>query len=472
MRIHLEALGCRLNYAEMTALGRRLLAAGYELAASADQADLCVLNSCAVTGEAARKSRQLARQIACTNPSARLIVTGCYATLEAEVVEALPNVALVVGNAGKDELLTLIEGERQRSADEGRKTTVCLPHDGLGQAQASIVRANPQPLRPTPSATDSVPAARTRAFVKVQDGCRNRCTFCIIAVARGDERSRSISEVVEEVSTLREEGYQEVVLAGVHLGAYGRGQGVGLASLVCALLEGTQIPRLRLSSLEPFDLDPGFFDLWAQSNGRLMPHLHLPAQSGSNRLLRRMARHNRVEDFEVLVELARARIPGITITTDLITGFPGERESDFEETVAFARRVGFAHMHIFPYSAREGTAAARFNEQVPATERRRRSRVLCELDAELRQTVLQSFVNQTRPVLWERPSADATRIEFLEHDLSLGCLGGSVLWSGLTDNYLRVLTLGPAGVDLHNRIATTKLTRVVGCELLGELIGQ
>ena len=228
------------------------------------------------------------------------------------------------------------------------------------------------PLRPVGGGE----LGRTRAFVKVQDGCHNHCTFCIVTVARGEERSRPATEVVAEINGLHRAGYQEAVLTGVHLGGYGRDRGEDLYSLVTALLAGTTIPRLRLSSLEPFDLDASFFALWGQSAGRLMPHLHLPAQSGSDLILRRMARRNRVADFEALASAARAHIPGLTLTTDLIAGFPGEGEEQFAETLAFARRIGFAHMHVFPYSARAGTAAARFAGQVPEAERRRRSRLL------------------------------------------------------------------------------------------------
>ena len=293
--------------------------------------------------------------------------------------------------------------------------------------------------------------SRTRAFIKVQDGCRNRCTFCIVTMARGDERSRAIAEVVAEVNALHAEGTQEAVLTGVHLGGYGSDLGAGLRELVAALLADTTIPRLRLSSLEPFDLAPDFFDLWTRPGGhRLMPHLHLPAQSGSDAVLRRMARRNRAADFEALVAAARAHIPGLTITTDLIAGFPGESTADFEQTLAFARRVGFAHMHIFPYSAREGTAAARFGGQVPEVERKRRVRELSALDAEFGAAVRASFVGQVRPVLWE-------------HATDAG------VWSGLTDDYLRVSTAAPPDADLHNRITPTRLTRLDGDSLWGEI---
>jgi threonylcarbamoyladenosine tRNA methylthiotransferase MtaB len=426
MRVYLESLGCRLNYAEMFALGRQLQEAGHALSPTAEGADVCVLNSCAVTGEAARKSRQLLRQMARANPDGRVVVTGCYATLEGESLAALPNVTLVVGNARKHALPQVIG---DLGAPEG-----ALPGD---------------------LSHDIMAEGRTRAFIKVQDGCRNRCTFCVVTTARGDERSRPIAEVAAEIRALHAEGYQEAVLTGVHLGGYGADLGVGLSALVSGLLAETAIPRIRLSSLEPFDLASGFFDLWADSGGRLMPHLHLPAQSGSDAVLKRMARRNTAAGFEALVDAARARIPDLMVTTDLIAGFPGETEAHFEETVAFARRVGFAHMHVFPYSARGGTAAARFAGQVPEAERRRRARVLNALDAELGEVARARLVGDVRPVLWENRAAPA------ESD--------AAVWSGLTDNYLRVVTTAPAGVDLHNRITPTRLVRLAGADFMGEV---
>jgi threonylcarbamoyladenosine tRNA methylthiotransferase MtaB len=426
MRVYLETLGCRLNYAEMASLGRQLTAAGYVLTESASDADLCVLNSCAVTGEAARQTRQLARQMARANPQSKLIVTGCYATLEGETVGKLPNVTLVVGNTRKDELAAVIAAEAAQLA----------------------------PVAPI-HRTESAELSRTRAFIKVQDGCRNRCTFCVVTLARGDERSRSVDEIVAEVKALHAEGYQEAVLTGVHLGGYGSDIASELRALVEALLEETEIPRLRLSSLEPFDLEPDFFDLWPRSGGRLMPHLHLPAQSGSDAVLKRMARRNRAADFEALADAARERIPGLTITTDLIAGFPGETEDDFEQSVAFAQRVRFAHMHVFPYSARTGTAAARFSGQAPEVERKRRVRRLVELDAELGQAVRESFIGETRPVLWESP------IKANEQ---------GVVWSGLTDNYLRVEAVAPNGVELRNVILQAQLTAGAGDHLTGTIL--
>ena len=434
MRVYLESLGCRLNYAEMFSLGHELTDAGHSLAPSAEAADVCVLNSCAVTDEAARKSRQLMRQLARANSDARLVVTGCYATLEGERLAALPNVVLVVGNARKQALLGILDD-----------------------------------LAPAVEVTASSPPTvdgRTRAFIKVQDGCRNHCTFCVVTLARGDERSRAICDIVTEVQRLATDGYQEAILTGVHLGGYGRDLRTGLAALVDAAIADTDIPRLRLSSLEPFDLSPDFFALWERSGGRrslsgehkrLMPHLHLPAQSGSDRVLKRMARRNSVADFERLVVEARARIPDVTITTDMIVGFPGETEADFEASLTFVRRIGFAHLHVFPYSPRTGTAAARFDGRLPETECRSRSRRMNEVSDELGEAVRGEFLGQTRPVLYEN------------YDGRVRDESGDVVWSGLTDNYLRVQASAPAGVDLHNRIASTRLIGLARAGLIGEI---
>ena len=455
MRIYLESLGCRLNYAEMAALGRQLAGAGHELTDAATAADLCVLNSCTVTGEAARQSRQLARQLARANPAARLIVTGCYATLEGKVVAQLPNVELVVGNQRKDELLRLI--------DESTKGQIPQIGDAFSEWSNSNTQHATRNTQYTP---------RTRAFVKTQDGCRNHCTFCIVTVARGDERSRTIAELAAEVNALHAEGYQEAVLTGVHLGGYGSDLGADLRALVGALLAETSIPRLRISSLEPFDLDSSFFDLWKSSDGRLMPHLHLPAQSGSDAVLRRMARRNRVADFEALVAAARTAIPGLTVTTDLIAGFPGETEEDFSDTLDFARRVGFAHIHAFPYSARQGTAAARFGGQVPEVERKRRVRALVELDTELGTDVRRSLIGEVRPVLWENrdvsPAAEMLYV-MASPQRPAPIRGEWHVWSGLTDNYLRVAVAVPAEMDLHNHITPVRLVWLEGDVLWGEI---
>jgi hypothetical protein len=282
---------------------------------------------------------------------------------------------------------------------------------------------------------------RTRAFVKVQDGCNNRCTFCIVTALRGASRSRPLAEVVAEVQQLAAEGVQEAVLTGVHLGSYGRdldgAARTDLKHLVAALLTHTDIPRLRLSSLEPWELADGFFDLWAQWPGRLCPHLHLPLQAGADRQLRAMARRCTAASFAQLLATARAAIPDLTVTTDLIVGFPGETDDDFAAGLAYVAAQRFLHAHIFPYSARAGTAAASFADATPAATKRARQQQIAAVVAATGAEERARFLGALRPVLWEgagQPLADQP----------------GRLWSGLTDNYLRVHTIAPAAADLHN----------------------
>ena len=287
----------------------------------------------------------------------------------------------------------------------------------------------------------------------MQDGCDNRCTFCIVTSLRGESRSRPLDAVVEEIARHAQQGVQEAVLTGVHLGSYGRdlaqAQAGDLKQLITAILTDTDIVRLRLSSLEPWELADGFFDLWARWPGRLCPHLHLPLQAGTDRQLRAMARRCTVDSYRQLLAQARAAIPDLIVTTDLIAGFPGESEMDFAQGLAFVQECRFAHAHVFPYSAREGTAAARFGGQVAPAAKKQRVQQLQAAVEVTGQQERQRFTGTTRPVLWEGQGAAVIGADL-------------VRWTGLTDNYLRVQTVAPAGENWHNRITSTKLTNDAG----------
>jgi len=436
MRVFLEQLGCRLNFSESDSLAGRLGAAGHRIVGRPEDAHVIVLNTCAVTAQAGRKSRQAARYLHKRNPAARIALTGCYATLAPEESGRLPGVELVADNDSKEMLHTLLEPWSAAFSD---------PED--------LARIQPDgtPLA-TPRGEEE--GGRTRAFVKVQDGCQNRCTFCIVTVLRGKSRSRTVAEVVREVQGLAASGYREAVLTGVHLGAYGRdlpgGGRSDLRELTAAILTDTDIPRLRLSSLEPWELAEGFFDLWQRWPGRLCQHLHLPLQAGTDAQLRRMARRCTVDSFRELAAAARDAIPDLVVTTDLIVGFPGESEADFEEGLFFVEEMRFAHAHIFPFSPRAGTAAASFDGQVANTVKKERSRRMHAVVARTGQLERARFLGTTRPVLWEgsgEPLADEP---------------GRLLWSGLTDNYLRVAGRAQAGIDLGNRITKVRLDEVHG----------
>lgn len=444
MRVFLDQIGCRLNYSEMETLASRLRAAGHVIVAAPEQAQVILFNSCAVTAGAERDSRKRVGALHRASPAARIALTGCWATLRPQQAAQLPGVALVVDNSRKEMLAALLEPWSAELDDP----------DALAQMQPDG--------NPFVHLSDAgVRTARTRAFVKVQDGCNNRCTFCIVTALRGESRSRSLREVVDEVQRAAASGVMEAVLTGVHLGSYGRDlSGTAhsdLKALVAALLTDTDIPRLRLSSLEPWELADGFFDLWARWPDRLCPHLHLPLQAGSDRQLRAMARRCTTASFRQLVHDARAAIADLVLTTDLIVGFPGESDADFAQGLAFVEEMRFAHAHIFPFGAREGTAAARFAHQIPTERKRERLRQMQQAVATTGERERSRFVGTTRPVLFEgegKPLTDAP------------C---SRLWFGLTDNYLRVAVTAPDDVDLHNVLTPVHLHAVAGDLLHGEL---
>ncbi len=446
MRVYVGQVGCRLNYSEMDTLAARLRTAGHSVVENPADAQVIVFNTCAVTADAARGSRKQSRRLHVANPQARIALTGCWATLEPQAAAALPGVALVADNVSK-ELLPLLLEPWSAALDD----PALLPH-----------------LHPesTPLTFDDTESAdprrrRTRAFIKVQDGCNNRCTFCIVTQARGASRSRPLADIVGEVQACADDGVQEVVLTGVHLGSYGRDLAdapSSLKNLVAALLEQTPIARIRLSSLEPWELAEGFFELWAQHPGRLCPHLHLPLQAGNDAQLRAMARRCTVQSFRALVEAARAAIPDLVLTTDLIAGFPGESDADHAATLDFVAEMRFADAHIFPFSPRTGTAAAGFAHALPGDVKQARARDLRALVAQTAAVERARFVGHVRPVLWEgtgQPLADDA---------------AHLLWSGLTDNALRVQALAPAAADWHGLLMPTRLAALQGDVFEGELV--
>ncbi|MCG3206931.1 MAG: Threonylcarbamoyladenosine tRNA methylthiotransferase MtaB [Anaerolineae bacterium] len=431
MRIRLDSIGCRLNISEVEEMARVFAGAGHRLVGPGDVADLYVFNTCAVTHVAARKSRQVIRQMRRANPNAAVVATGCYAQLSPQEVAAL-GVDMVVSNEDKDRLPQLV-------AEAG------LLHD------ADPIPAPDAAFLPNTPLDDG--GSHTRAFVKVQDGCDNRCTFCIVTVARGAGRSRPLPDVIAEINRLAELGYQEAVLSGVHLGSYGHdlGAGHGLYQLVKTILAETDLPRLRLSSLEPWDLDADFFELWR--NERLLPHLHLPLQSGCDDTLRRMARRTSQAEFSQLVREARAAIPDLSVTTDIIVGFPGETDAEFEQSLNFVNEIEFAKLHVFRYSRRAGTSAAKMRGQVADSVVQQRSQHMHTLNAQLEESFRRRFVGRQMPVLWESNEP----------------YGFGLQWSGLTGNYLRVVTQTNPQANLRNQVIPTKLVDTVPAALLGQL---
>ena len=427
MKIYLDTIGCRLNQSEIEAMARGFRAAGHEIVDSAETADMAVVNTCAVTNEAGADSRRKIRQVARLGVD-EIVATGCWATLQPERALGLPNVLKVVTNDRKDYLVADVLNLPEESFD-----------------------IEPIAREPLPGLLH-----RTRAFIKVQDGCDNHCTFCVTTIARGEGRSRSVADVIRDVQSALAGGTKEVVLTGVHLGSWGydlstsleTGFGMHLKDLIKAILRETNIPRLRLSSLEPWDLDVDFFSLW--ENPRLMPHLHLPLQSGCESTLKRMARKTAPGSFRELVSAARECIPDVAITTDIIAGFPGETEEEFAESLAFVREMDFAGGHVFTYSPRPGTGAAKMKGQVRPDVRKKRNHILQEALEESAKSYRQKFVGRTMSVLWESTS-------------EMGEWGWQM--EGLTGNYLRVNAFAPS--PRWNEIDGVEITESGGDRLKG-----
>ena len=414
MNVCLKTLGCRLNEAELEHWAGDFQKAGHRVIEAAEHADLIVVNTCAVTREATRKSRQLIRRSQRNNPRAKLVVSGCYGSLEAESVQHMEGIDLLVPNSRKDRLVDLVHEELQ---------DVTMPAVATEPAESALFARG-----------------RNRAFIKVQDGCRYRCTFCIVTVARGEERSRPVAEVIDEINRLHAQGIQEAVLTGVHAGGYGSDNGSSLPELISSVLAETDIPRLRLGSVEPWDLGEEFFSLF--ENPRMMPHLHLPLQSGSDTVLKRMARRCRTADFRSLIAAARGAIPDFNATTDIIVGFPGETEEEWRESLAFIGETGFSHIHIFSYSERPGTRAAAMPDPVDMEIRKRRSRELHGLMRRMKREFAAGHTGREVDVLIEATNlAEAT---------------GRHSSYGYTPNYLRVRMEGSGEPPPFNRICKVR----------------
>lgn len=402
MRAAVTTIGCRLNQFESDAIERLLREAGWEIVGSPEQADLHIINSCSITNQADADTRQLVRRSARTHPNAKVVVTGCYANASPQDVAELPGVRAVVGNADKARL-----AEHLRA---------------LGD-DAPAIHVQPFAKRFDDGLVPAIPEHRSRVYLKVQDGCDYRCAFCIVPSVRGPSRSLSFDSVLSQLDRLIEAGVPEVVLTGIHLGSYGRDlePPVRFIDLVSAMLPRLAGTRLRLSSLDPHEVDDHLIALMANNRQSVCRHLHLPLQSGDNTVLGRMRRAHTASRFERVVVGLHTAVPGIAIGADVIVGFPGETDEQFENTYALVRRLPVAYLHVFSYSKRAGTPAAEMTGQVVKAVRRQRSELLRRLSDSKRQT----FVASCR----------GHQMEAVIQQQRHRCSG---LWVGLTDNYIRV----------------------------------
>lgn len=433
-KIAFYTLGCKVNQADTASMENLFLRSGHQLVSFDGEADVYIINTCVVTNTGQRKSRQTIHRAIRKNPNALIVVTGCYPQTAAEEVKAIDGVDMIIGNQDRAQIVQLVEerlAHRQTDTlDAVHKLTASTAFEEMAAGDI----------------TD-----KTRAFLKIQEGCNQFCTYCIIPYARGPLRSRSLESIRTETQRLISAGFKEIVLIGIHLGCYGKENpdGPTLYDAVKTVLDVPGVQRLRLGSLESVEVEPRLLTLM-QEDARFCRHLHLPLQSGCDKTLQAMHRPYTTVKFKTLLADIKTRVPDIAITTDVIVGFPGETEADFETTCKFAESCGFSKMHIFPFSARKGTPAEKFAGAVTEAVKKERADILGRIDETMHKTFLQAMVGQNAKVLFEQPA-------------------GKDYFEGLTGNYQRVFVKS-GGRNLGGEILPVKITAFDGEKLLGEII--
>lgn len=433
-KIAFYTLGCKVNQADTASMENLFLRSGHQLVSFDGEADVYIINTCVVTNTGQRKSRQTIHRAIRKNPNALIVVTGCYPQTAAEEVKAIAGVDMIIGNQDRAQIVQLVEerlAHRQTDTlDAVHKLTASTAFEEMAAGDI----------------TD-----KTRAFLKIQEGCNQFCTYCIIPYARGPLRSRSLESIRTETQRLISAGFKEIVLIGIHLGCYGKENpdGPTLYDAVKTVLDVPGVQRLRLGSLESVEVEPRLLTLM-QEDARFCRHLHLPLQSGCDKVLQAMHRPYTTAKFKTLLADIKTRVPDIAITTDVIVGFPGETEADFETTCKFAESCGFSKMHIFPFSARKGTPAEKFAGAVTEAVKKERADILGRIDETMHKAFLQAMVGQNAEVLFEQPA-------------------GEDYFEGLTGNYQRVFVKS-GGRNLGGEIMPVKITAFDGEKLLGEII--
>ena len=427
-----HTLGCKVNQYETEAMEEMFEKNGYRVVGEDDYSDIYVINTCTVTNLSDRKSRQFIRKSKKNNPGAIVAVVGCYSQVSPEEVETIEGVDVIIGTSDRNRIVELCE-EAERTK---RRINIVRPV----KTYEKFEKINIDDLK-----------SRTRAFVKIQDGCNQFCSYCIIPYARGPIRSREFGDIEQEVRKLASAGFKEVVLTGIHVASYGKDlkrESLGEVIDKISLIEG--IERIRLSSLEPTLIDRDFMEIMTKSP-KICDYFHLSLQSGSDTVLERMNRKYTTEEYREKVRLIREYLPDAGITTDIIVGFPGETEQEFQETVRFVEEIGFSRIHVFKYSPRKGTPAATMDNQVHGEVKNIRSGLLIALGDRLSEEFNGKYIENTKDVLYE---------ERTKRDLNV--------YEGYTSNYIRVRT--PSQYDIIGEIRNTRLKAAKGSFIEGTLI--
>lgn len=411
-----HTLGCKLNQAETEHLSSIFTEAGYRITTDAN-ADICILNTCTVTHIADRKSRHMLRLLRKKNPNAFIVATGCYAERDPRML-IKTGIDLVVGNDQKMDLLSIIEGSFVENQSRKNRTD-----SGAG-------------------------FERVRSFIKIQDGCNDFCSYCIVPFVRGKEVCLPAEEIIGQIKARVAAGYKEVILTGTKIGTYNY-KGTDLEKLIERILNDTDVQRLHLSSLQPQEISKELIGLW--QNPRLCRHFHIALQSGSETVLQRMGRRYSLSEYDQAVSIVRGAISDAAITTDIMVGFPGESDREFDESYRFCQDMGFAAIHVFTYSSRPGTPAKDMDKHIDDKKKKERSLLMLRLARDSIRSFHEQFIGRTMNVLWEK-----------EINLDSG------IYSGLTDNYIRVYTHSPR--PIVNQIISIRLTKIYKQGLWGEQV--
>ncbi len=426
--VYIETHGCKLNQADSSMLARDFVGAGYRMVDSEQSVDVYILNSCTVTHVADRKARRALRAAKRRYPQAIIVAAGCYPERVPKELESMEAVDLVFGNHDKQLLVSKVTERHNESHDVCQTGSTSKPVELLDR-----------------------PWSKTRASVKIQEGCNQVCAYCIVPKVRGRERSILPEVIVSNISQLVDEGYKEVVLTGTQLGSYGFDlPEMNMTRLLRRILEETTIERIRVSSLQPYDIRPDLVDLWTDS--RMCPHFHMPLQSGSDKILKLMRRRYTSQEYLTAVEYVRSSVANVSVTADVIVGFPGESDHDFEQTRSLCNSIQFASLHVFPYSARPGTSATYLDSHVPSALKSIRTDELISISKIHHEKFISSLIGKIRPVLWEESKENH----------------GIREWVGLTDNYVRVRTVSE--LDVANRIMPSRILIQSNGTVMTELV--